>query len=155
MSQRLRAVAQHLRSAPAAAERTAQPPREPGSGPLSGIRVLDLSKVISGPWATSFLADQGADVVKIESVADPDVTRRLGPNPVEEQFGLASMVTAPPPTTRPAAGPHSPPAPALAGRPGARPTLPPARPGVPRAARSATARGGPSPLPCACRGRTC
>ena len=93
MSQRLRAVAQHLRSAPAAAERAAQPPREPGSGPLSGIRVLDLSKVISGPWATSFLADQGADVVKIESVADPDVTRRLGPNPVEEQFGLASMVS--------------------------------------------------------------
>ena len=96
MSQRLRAVAQHLRSAPAAAdERAAQPPREPGSGPLSGIRVLDLSKVISGPWATSFLADQGADVVKIESVADPDVTRRLGPNPVEEQFGLASMVSRP------------------------------------------------------------
>ena len=128
MSQRLRAVAQHLRSAPAAAERAAQPPREPGSGPLSGIRVLDLSKVISGPWATSFLADQGADVVKIESVADPDVTRRLGPNPVEEQFGLASMVSRPP-------------APRLAGRPGARPTLPSWR----------SPRGGPSPsLPRTC-----
>ena len=48
------------------------------TGPLSGVRILDLSAVVSGPMATGILADQGAEVIKVETQGG-DLTRRVGP----------------------------------------------------------------------------
>ena len=47
-------------------------------GPLSGIRIIDLSAVVSGPMAAGLLADQGADVIKVEP-QQGDLTRQIGP----------------------------------------------------------------------------
>lgn len=49
-----------------------------GQGPLSGVRVLDLSSVVSGPMAAMVLADQGADVIKVEPPGWGDTIRYLG-----------------------------------------------------------------------------
>ncbi|GGE03225.1 CoA transferase [Polymorphobacter glacialis] len=48
------------------------------AGPLAGIKIVDLSQIVSGPMATALLADQGAEVIKVESPGG-DPVRTLGP----------------------------------------------------------------------------
>ncbi|AOX46352.1 CaiB/BaiF CoA-transferase family protein [Microbacterium sp. BH-3-3-3] len=54
-------------------------PLAPGSGSLAGVVVLDLSRVLAGPYAAQTLADLGATVIKIENPRDPDVSRGFPP----------------------------------------------------------------------------
>jgi len=55
------------------------PPKPPRTGPLADIKVLDLTRALSGPFATMILGDLGADVIKVEDVWHGDDTRRWGP----------------------------------------------------------------------------
>jgi crotonobetainyl-CoA:carnitine CoA-transferase CaiB-like acyl-CoA transferase len=57
------------------------------SAPLSGIRVLELARILAGPWAGQLLADLGADVVKVERSKSGDDTRAWGPPFVEGADG--------------------------------------------------------------------
>src|SRR5258708_15357297 len=47
------------------------------SGPLAGLKIVDLSSMMSGPWATDILGDQGADVIKVEVPGRGDHVRSL------------------------------------------------------------------------------
>src|SRR6202166_18652 len=49
----------------------------PMSGPLAGLRIVDLSSMMSGPWAADILGDQGADVIKVEVPGQGDHVRSL------------------------------------------------------------------------------
>ncbi len=54
-------------------------PSSPNAKPLHGLRVLDLSRILAGPLAAMWMADLGAEVVKVERPGNGDETRRWGP----------------------------------------------------------------------------
>lgn len=59
--------------------------------PLAGIRVLDMSRVFSGPWGTQLLGDLGAEVIKVEQPGRGDDLRRLGPPFLDDGKGGATV----------------------------------------------------------------
>lgn len=61
------------------------------TGPLQGIRVLDLSRILSGPFCTMLLADLGAEVVKVERPGAGDPARILGPRVGEDSSYFISV----------------------------------------------------------------
>ncbi|MCW8889770.1 MAG: CoA transferase [Sedimenticola sp.] len=63
-------------------------------GPLQGIKILDLSRILAGPWATQLLADYGADVWKIERPGVGDDTRHWGPPFLKDREGRETTESA-------------------------------------------------------------
>jgi crotonobetainyl-CoA:carnitine CoA-transferase CaiB-like acyl-CoA transferase len=62
-------------------------------GALSHIRVLDLSRVLAGPWATQILGDLGAEIIKIEKPGEGDETRHFGPPFLKDKNGAKADAT--------------------------------------------------------------
>jgi formyl-CoA transferase len=73
-----------------------QSPEEnsPARGPLAGVRVLDMSRVLAGPWAGQIFADLGAEVIKVERPGKGDDTRGWGPPFLKDRSGAETAESA-------------------------------------------------------------
>ena len=61
-------------------------------GPLSGLKVVDLTHVMAGPTCTLMLADMGAEVIKVEKIPDGDDTRRMVPPKIGDEAAAFLMM---------------------------------------------------------------
>jgi alpha-methylacyl-CoA racemase len=66
-------------------------PRKSATGPLQGVRILDLTRLYPGPLGTMMLADMGADVIKIEDMNAPDYMRYYPPYSESESAGFIAV----------------------------------------------------------------
>jgi len=69
-------------------------PLDSPRGPLAGVRVLDMSRILAGPWASQIFADLGAEVIKVERPGKGDDTRGWGPPFLKDRAGTETTESA-------------------------------------------------------------